>query len=275
MSKRNLSIIIVPHDRGHSRTIKASYVRLKIAAVIAGLCVIATTVALSHYVVLLKRTKEMSHLEAENRDLASKVSLVEELSSKLEEYEAYVERINTILGVSVSQERKVENIPEAEDNPPGMEEGIEIVPAGGDRTILIHSMAGEIPSEWPLTRRGFITRGHLEDKTSHTGVDIAVPEQTPVRATATGLVTRIGWNNVYGNYVEIMHSDGYSTVYGHNSRLLVRGGQWVRRGEIIAFSGNTGRSTAPHLHYEVRYKGVAVDPQPYLLGYGKRNHIEG
>jgi murein DD-endopeptidase MepM/ murein hydrolase activator NlpD len=136
-------------------------------------------------------------------------------------------------------------------------------------------MVGEIPSEWPLTRRGFITRGHLEDKSSHTGVDIAVPEQTPVRATASGLVTRIGWNNVYGNYIEIMHSDGYSTLYGHNSRLIVGGGQWVRRGEIIAFSGNTGRSTAPHLHYEVRHKGVAVDPQPYLLGYGKTNQIEG
>jgi murein DD-endopeptidase MepM/ murein hydrolase activator NlpD len=275
LSRRNLSVIIVPHDRGYSRTIKTSYVRLKIAGVMAALCMIAVVAALGHYVILLKKTKEMSRLVAENRDLTDKVSHVDELSEKLESYEIYVQRINTLLGVSVSPEREQRSMMTAEDQPPPMDAGIEVVPAGGDRAILIHSMVGEIPSEWPLTRRGFITRGHLEDKSSHTGVDIAVPEQTPVRATASGLVSRIGWNNVYGNYIEIMHSDGYSTLYGHNSRLIVRGGQWVRRGEIIAFSGNTGRSTAPHLHYEVRHKGVAVDPQPYLLGYGKTKQIEG
>ena len=241
MSRRNLSVIIVPHDRGHSRTIKTSYCRLKILAVVTALGIIAVMAVVGHYVILLKKTREMSRLEMENRTLTEKVSLIGELSRKLNRYEVYVERINLLLGVNVNDEPYVINGSEGKGGQKErLEAGIEIVPAENDRSILVHSLAGEIPSEWPLTRRGFITRGHMESNTSHPGVDIAVPEHTPVRATASGLVSKAGWNNVYGNFVEVTHSDGYSTVYGHNSRFMVQKGQWGKSGEIIALRGSTG-----------------------------------
>ncbi|MBC7100009.1 M23 family metallopeptidase, partial [Candidatus Bipolaricaulota bacterium] len=98
----------------------------------------------------------------------------------------------------------------------------------------------------------------------HTGIDIAVPEGTPVRAAAGGTVTFSGWQEGFGLLVVIDHENGYETYYGHLSRLLVAPGQSVSAGETIALSGNTGLSTGPHLHFEVRYLGTPVDPRPLL-----------
>ena len=99
----------------------------------------------------------------------------------------------------------------------------------------------------------------------HTGIDIAVPEGTPVRATADGVVEYAGdGRGGYGNVVYIDHPGGFITIYGHNSRLLVRAGQSVKAGDIIALSGNTGYSTGPHVHYEIRYGTRLVDPAPFM-----------
>ncbi len=98
----------------------------------------------------------------------------------------------------------------------------------------------------------------------HTGIDIAVPEGTPVRAAASGTVTFSGWQEGFGLLVVIDHANGYETYYGHLSKLLVTAGQSVSAGEVIALSGNTGLSTGPHLHFEVRYLDTPVDPRPLL-----------
>ncbi|HEX2912060.1 MAG TPA: peptidoglycan DD-metalloendopeptidase family protein [Chloroflexia bacterium] len=99
----------------------------------------------------------------------------------------------------------------------------------------------------------------------HTGIDIAVPEGTPVHATADGVVEYAGdGRGGYGNVVFIDHAGGYTTIYGHNSRLLVKPGQVVHTGDVIALSGSTGYSTGPHVHYEIRYNGQAIDPWPFM-----------
>lgn len=98
----------------------------------------------------------------------------------------------------------------------------------------------------------------------HEGVDIAVPTGTPVRAAAPGRVVFAGWGGGYGYLISIDHGSGVVTRYAHNSRLVVRVGQRVARGQIVAYSGNTGNSTGPHVHFEIRYRGRAVDPLPYL-----------
>jgi murein DD-endopeptidase MepM/ murein hydrolase activator NlpD len=98
----------------------------------------------------------------------------------------------------------------------------------------------------------------------HTGVDVAANTGTPVRATRDGSVATAGVHAEYGMVVVIRHEAGFETLYGHNSRLIVRVGQQVVRGQVIAFSGNTGASTAPHVHYEVRYQGAVIDPVPFL-----------
>jgi murein DD-endopeptidase MepM/ murein hydrolase activator NlpD len=103
------------------------------------------------------------------------------------------------------------------------------------------------------------------DEEYHTGLDIAVPEGTEVHATADGVVVYAGNGGGYGLVVYLQHADGFMTVYGHNSKLLVAAGQTVQAGQTIALSGSTGYSTGPHVHYEVRYNGKIADPA-YFLG---------
>src|SRR5215468_10423195 len=98
----------------------------------------------------------------------------------------------------------------------------------------------------------------------HTGLDLHGETGDPVRATADGTVTAAGWSGGYGRVVDVDHGNGLSTRYGHLSSIAVRVGQSVKTGQIIGKVGSTGRSTGPHLHYETRLKGEAIDPQKFL-----------
>ncbi len=103
------------------------------------------------------------------------------------------------------------------------------------------------------------------ERRGHTGMDLAVPTGTSVRAALPGTVTVSTYNQGgYGYYVMIDHGNGLSTLYGHNSQLLARVGQTVEAGDVIALSGSTGRSTGPHLHFEVRVNGERTNPRSYL-----------
>src|SRR5438445_7606297 len=92
------------------------------------------------------------------------------------------------------------------------------------------------------------------------GTDIALPTGTTVRAAAAGVVAHAGTDTAYGLFVLLRHIDGYETMYGHASRLVVREGDSVVAGQVIALSGSSGRSTAPHLHFEIRREGKSLDP---------------
>jgi murein DD-endopeptidase MepM/ murein hydrolase activator NlpD len=98
----------------------------------------------------------------------------------------------------------------------------------------------------------------------HSGLDFRSETGDPVRATANGTVESAGWSGGYGNLVEIDHGNGFSTRYGHMSKIEVKVGQQIKIGQIIGRVGSTGRSTGPHLHYETRIDGDAVDPQKFL-----------
>lgn len=133
----------------------------------------------------------------------------------------------------------------------------------------VNAVSSTTPSIWPVT--GTITsnfgyRGNpIGGGTGfHEGLDIAVDYGTPVRATASGKVSMAGWVDGYGNLVEIDHGNGFVTRYGHNSMLLVVQGQEVKAGDIISLAGSTGRSTGPHVHYEVRVNGTPTDPLLFL-----------
>ncbi len=116
-------------------------------------------------------------------------------------------------------------------------------------------------TNWPITSRFGYRWGRL-----HAGTDVGVPTGTTVRASRAGQVTVAGWLGGYGNCVMIDHGDGVVTVYGHLSEVTVSVGEYVDQGERVALSGNTGRSTGPHLHFEIRINGSPVDPEPYLAG---------
>ena len=129
-----------------------------------------------------------------------------------------------------------------------------------------------VPAGWPLARgRGRITSsfGYRRDPFTrrvrhHDGTDIAAKTGTPIRATARGRVRKAEYMSEYGNTVIIDHGDGLTTLYAHMSQISVNRGDTVGRGDIIGAVGSTGRSTGPHLHYEVHVNGRQVDPAKYL-----------
>ncbi len=126
------------------------------------------------------------------------------------------------------------------------------------------------PSGWPV-ESGYITSGYGSRtdpftglRTTHPGIDFAAAPGTQVYAVATGIVTEAATANGYGELVEINHGNGYRTRYGHNSKLLVKIGDRVLKGQPIALIGSTGRSTGPHVHFELVMNGNTVNPAQYL-----------
>lgn len=105
----------------------------------------------------------------------------------------------------------------------------------------------------------------LHIRRPHDGIDLAAPMGAPIVAPAAGVVITVGWENGYGNVLEIDHGNGIMTKYAHCSRIVVRVGQHVKRGQHIANVGNTGLSTGPHLHYEIHVNGKVVNPLTYVL----------
>ncbi len=126
------------------------------------------------------------------------------------------------------------------------------------------------PSHWPLDVPGFVTRGRVgkgaggEGGETHEGIDIAAPIGTPVRASGGGTVEAAGTDPDYGLFTLLRHPGGYESMYGHASRLLVREGEQVSAGQVIALTGNSGRSTAPHLHFEIRRQAQSLDPLAFV-----------
>ncbi len=129
--------------------------------------------------------------------------------------------------------------------------------------------ASAIPLGKPLngriTSRFGKRRDPLNGRVSfHDGIDIRGRRGAKIYATANGIVTLAGYNGGYGNYVEVQHGDGYKTAYAHMKKILVKRGQRVHRGDIIGLVGNTGRSTGPHLHYEIRRNDTPLNPAKYM-----------
>ena len=130
--------------------------------------------------------------------------------------------------------------------------------------------AGMMPSRMPVAARslssGFGMREHplLAGRRFHSGIDLAARYGSPIVATSDGMVGTADWRGGYGLFVALEHGGGIETRYGHMSQLNVVPGQQVRKGDVIGFVGSTGRSTGPHLHYEIRINGSAIDPASSL-----------
>ena len=147
-----------------------------------------------------------------------------------------------------------------------------------DSTALA-MVANRKPLKQPLARHSFLwpvkgvltsLYGTREDPMGggsgqfHTGLDIRVASGTPVRAAWKGIVVFAGYNDTYGKVVKIDHLNGFSSLYAHNSRILVHAGQMVKQQQVISLSGSTGRSSGPHLHFEVHKDGWPADPLHHL-----------
>jgi murein DD-endopeptidase MepM/ murein hydrolase activator NlpD len=117
---------------------------------------------------------------------------------------------------------------------------------------------------WPVNGSVTGSFGEARPGHMHAGIDISVPEGTPIRAADGGRVALMGWVGGYGNYTCVQHTASLSTCYAHQSRFATSNGASVSQGQVIGYSGNTGNSTGPHLHFEVRVGGSPVDPLGYL-----------
>ncbi len=150
-----------------------------------------------------------------------------------------------------------------------LESGGRVTAAG--EILAAPTFAVSIPSRMPVEgvklTSGFGMRDHpvLRQRRHHNGVDLAAPMGTPVYATASGIVAEAKYWSSYGNYVEIEHGGALETRYAHLERYTVRAGDMVNKGDLIGYVGSTGRSTGPHLHYEVRVAGEPVNPLPYMI----------
>ena len=141
----------------------------------------------------------------------------------------------------------------------------------GPTTNPVERPIVSVPSRMPLagavltSNYGMRTHPVLGGTRKHHGIDLAAPTGTPVYATADGVVSKADWFSSYGLYISLEHGASLQTRYAHLSRLAVAAGDTVRKGDLIGYVGSTGRSTGPHLHYEVRVDGVAVNPIPYMM----------
>jgi murein DD-endopeptidase MepM/ murein hydrolase activator NlpD len=192
--------------------------------------------------------RELARLRAEN-------AKVRELSAALDSAESRYAQVRQMLGGKIIRDPLTisSSLPVA---PP-----IRARPAGA-RSAL--STGVGIPRYWPLDETGYVTRGQVKAggrDEAHPGIDIAVSVGSLVRASGGAVVRQRGEDPEYGLFVLLEHIDGYQTMYGHLSRILVAANDSVAAGQVIGLSGNTGRSTAPHLHFEIRQRGSSLDPQ--------------
>ena len=210
-----------------------------------------------------------SMLAEENENLRGYLARVVEIEKSFKKNREFVERLAQMAGVDLESYEQLEGfnfdsvLTENQSGPPS-----DIVGYSGDFKIPLSKeelTKQVIPFGRPLY--GWITRSFTNDEDKgekHLGFDFAVKQSTPVSATASGTITFAGWDDTFGNLVIIDHGNGYETMYGHNEKILVEEGESVLKGDVVALSGNTGRSSAPHLHYEIRKNGEAVDPAPYV-----------
>lgn len=239
-----LSILIVPEGSRSTRTFRLTQGRLRLLIATVTLAALALAGMIGSWWYFAARASRVDDLELRIVELTNENARVAELGEQLAELEARYAHIAGLFGVSADSAAALW-LPPAPTSASG---SADAAPEGR-------------PGSWPLTERGFVTQTLLADTTGeHPGLDIAIPTGSYIRASGSGRVAEVGEDPIYGLYVILDHADGYRTVYAHASEVLVASGDPVLRNEVIALSGSTGRSTAPHLHFEVLRNGEAVDP---------------
>ena len=250
------SILIVPDGVESSMGIKMRAWVFKALVTMFALLMVGLIIFFSFYGKILVRASKASELMQENEELKRykyKLGLLEE---NMKETRKLVTRISGLAGVDFK-------IPELPPDSVIFAEMVKTKPAVLERSSNINV---NTPEGLPVD--GFITRGFsIEGEDYHPGVDIAGEIGTPILATGAGMVSFVGEDSVYGNMVIIDHENGLSTIYGHNSEILVELGQEVLLGSRIALMGSSGKSTAPHLHYELRKEEKPVNPLKYMSEY--------
>lgn len=243
---RKLSVILMPDWGPAPRSLVIPWRRARLIGAGISLVMVGLVVMAVSWVFVARQAATAGDLRTENLALAASRDSMAVLAERLAGLEARETQLRALSGLERSADAALW-LPGA----PGAAAG-GWNPAG-DTAVS--------PTMWPLTQRGFVTQSLLAgDEGGHPGIDIAVASGSYVRASGGGEVIEAAQDPVYGRFVLIDHGNGLWSRYGHALYLVVRRGQSVRRGEVIAISGSSGRSTAPHLHFEILRHGRAIDP---------------
>ena len=249
MSKHDdgLSFLVIPNGSGESRSLSLSRRQVWALGVAGTLLAAAVIVLSASWVSIARRALNADELARQVDSLTAEQVMIERIAEKLARLERRQDTYKQLLGLSAEADSAF------------------WVPAsgaaGGGSESLRAGEAGTEPTAWPLTVPGVLTRSHLGGASAdHPGIDIAVATGSYVRAAGDGTVVEAAEDPVYGFFVLIEHGNGVRSRYGHALYLVSQRGWKVRQGEVIALSGSTGRSTAPHLHFEILKNGRPVDP---------------
>jgi len=274
---RYSTIIFVPHARARFRKFTVS-TRLLVAGGAVAFALLVCALAFGWaYFSTAREDRRYRETVAENNRLRTSTHTLEQrlagLSRQIEQFEDRTRRLAIVAGIP----REAAGLGGPFQNPgldPASPERQMAIAARLDalETQLAHrdAVTSSTPTVAPVRgvlNSGFGTRSDpfTGSPAFHTGLDISTRWREPVLATAAGTVIRSGWSGDYGNVVEIDHPAGFRTVYGHLDLILAHEGQAVKRGDQIGLVGSTGRSTGPHLHYEIRLAERAVNPLDYIL----------
>jgi len=296
MAKKFFSLIIVPHNRGKFKTITLSERKVKVLILVFTLLFTALTAFLIDYFSMnVTRQKYRELFDENSRQKQSiakyKVSL-NKLQTDIDEFESYAKKINVMAGLKApevlkevgvgggnrgtGQDMGSSNYPQ--DIGLNKAERISRKADGIDKNLdtLVRffeeqtAKLASTPTIWPTT--GWLTSGFgsridpfTGKKSFHYGIDIASSFGNSVVATADGFVSNVKREKIGGNTVIVSHGGGFTTVYCHLSKFAVKAGQRIKRWDVIGYVGQTGKALGPHVHYEVRRNGKAVNPYKYIL----------
>lgn len=252
---RGVTILIQRDGATGSRTVRVSRWALRLGALAGTIILVGLALIAVLYLPIVGAAARVPGLERQVARLQADNARVRELSSALESVEQRYAQVRQMIGADIVRDplaftSPLPLAPSVFARAPGALPPLEVGPS--------------VPRVWPLDEPGYVTRGQVgtggRDE-AHPGLDIAVTTGTIVRASGGATVNQVGEDPEYGLFVLLDHPDGYQSMYGHLSRILVAQGSTVSRGEAIGLSGNSGRSTAPHLHFEIRQEGSALDPR--------------
>ncbi len=301
LDKEYFNILIFGHKTSKTRHLKIQKKTVKISSYLIGFALLSTTFFFCDYIQVKKKAFELSRLRQETQNQRSQIQFfsarIEDLEKQLSKLKEFDKKIRIIANLERGQETTA-SMGMGGPSPSDIREKLK---KEKDDTGLIQQMKSDVerlqseamsredslselekllqvkrkmlnhtPSIWPV--QGWVTSG-FGYRTNpftgltqmHEGLDISNRIGTPVIAPADGVVSDVGNDIAVGKVLVIFHGFGMTTRYGHLHKVFVRVGQRVKRGEKIAEVGMTGKTTGPHLHYEVKINGVAVNPTRYIL----------
>jgi murein DD-endopeptidase MepM/ murein hydrolase activator NlpD len=303
MAKRRWTLVLVPHGSEPSRIVEVSHTVLRAGAVVAAACVVLAGIA--GYATISK-TSELSRaarLQQENASLSREIGELHGRLVSLSDTITQISQRDARIRVLANLEPIDPQVQEAGIGGPGTSDlslsgltGLtrrsaevrvdlgalirranllassfkEAADSLSVHTARLAATPSIMPTQGWLSSAFSAMREHpiLHLARPHEGIDVSAPMGSPIEAPAAGVVSDAGWETGYGNTVTINHGFGIVTKFAHASKILVKVGQRVSRGQRIALVGNSGLATGPHLHYEVHVNGRPVDPLKYVLPEG-------